>query len=927
MTAEYNSSGIFLSLISSPKNRNPQKFFEDEFKNGLFENYRKKFIENEVSSDNRYYLPKSYYLFGDFDIAIISLIDDLNFSNKIFHPAYYNKIASEHFGYQIITGVISNTFNESIPTLSDNTFLLKKDKFPLIGITKLKINNGLLIGSGLYLKELLYYYFLAAKKNNSSSFELIVFESFCSNEMGIIFFSDSYETIIKYILEFREIKLSELESYEKNTYKKVIESCLLNSFIGDKKNNISHSHVFSKTHTILGYDMEWLTSPNSFIPIKNESKNIRIVQNWDIKPGHLNDFLKIANDKDDIEIDTFEIPIGEGTLLTKFNTNNKELPDIFHSFKDLLKEDSIKNIEDHIDKVRTSIYIKDEDILKQTEKQTLISEHTHVTSILKKYIFEKDRIKTIQKKLTSINISYILQNRILRMFRNYNDGMLDSLLFGYFIELKGFMDFIESYILNDAEQIENLNYIHNILGEFVNVFERAYNNRYQQSYKTINYADINLEYNGGIHQLISCYDSAFKSILSKLGEDKPIGIAQVSSYESVSSIKYDINLNSFHVFMPELFASLIMKETSNFYYRRAKNNFSYENGLFLNRDEDGYLKMKSIRIILEDKLKQTGPDVKINSILINSITNTFFNYIITDMFTYRIGYNNNIDLYYHWFFCTYLQDTRMLNTNGEIYNISLLTQILRLVLLFNKDEHKILSNPPSDKINKRTWNTLYTICLKFKENLFEIKEINDWFKEIEDIVIVVEHSFLVKSNGNSIRKDIFQYHNYKVDIAINHDMMHSRSPQKKAIENMLNNYKNDYDTAKRKINSEIKKKKEKIEEYYHLFENKINKGEIIYYDEYMNKIPESLFIIILSYCLINIFYKAMKLSDDGKNYKIKMYSENKTPSSFISIDSLGGMYVPKQNDRFQFFKQRLAFVETLWHYSMLYKKNLFNTEN
>ena len=47
-------------------------------------------------------------------------------------------------------------------------------------------------------------------------------------------------------------------------------------------------------------------------------------------------------------------------------------------------------------------------------------------------------------------------------------------------------------------------------------FEQAYYNRFHHNSRILNIADLNLEYNGGIQQLISAYDTAYKTILKKL---------------------------------------------------------------------------------------------------------------------------------------------------------------------------------------------------------------------------------------------------------------------------------------------------------------------------------------------------------------------------------------------------------------------------
>lgn len=117
----YENSGLFLSLLTVPRNKNPKEFFEKEFRDGLFKKYFEELVKNsnldykeEENNLKDFYLPKAYYLFGEFDLAIISLVDDFALANRIFHPGHNYRNEDEkprvsvHYDYQIVSGLINS---------------------------------------------------------------------------------------------------------------------------------------------------------------------------------------------------------------------------------------------------------------------------------------------------------------------------------------------------------------------------------------------------------------------------------------------------------------------------------------------------------------------------------------------------------------------------------------------------------------------------------------------------------------------------------------------------------------------------------------------------------------------------------------------------------------------------------------------------
>lgn len=162
--------GLLIGLVDNQSKLSSNILFEKEFKseNAIFHRYKES-IESNLSPtkselDKRLYDPRGYHLFGDCNMAILSLIDDFAFPNRVLHPGHgYSDNSKENYKYtlQTINGIHTETEKDdegrpiSLEKRADDTFLKSSDRYPFIGITSYKINNGLMIGNSAELLELI----------------------------------------------------------------------------------------------------------------------------------------------------------------------------------------------------------------------------------------------------------------------------------------------------------------------------------------------------------------------------------------------------------------------------------------------------------------------------------------------------------------------------------------------------------------------------------------------------------------------------------------------------------------------------------------------------------------------------------------------------------------------------------------------------
>ena len=330
--------GLFIGLTTMPFGRECA-FYESEIEQGIFKKYKKRlqqFVDPQDQSEasrefeSSFYRPKAYCLFGRFDLAVISLVDDFALSSRVFHP-YSPLIESGtaykpgSFHYQTITGPVPDLSNmppivpsserqgSALVHKARRTFLadLPEERqpgsvFPFMGICSLKINNALLIGTGGRTVQLVLRS-LKGIIENSEAFtdgrlDYMIMSSFSWHEMTLLLFSDSYKLITDQILQIREMAFQDLKAFDyQDSYQRLLSDSLLGRFTNTSKGGIENHHVFVETHTNLGYDFELLRHPEylkqappwmkSWQDI--EADDLKLYLRWHINPGYMSESLKL----------------------------------------------------------------------------------------------------------------------------------------------------------------------------------------------------------------------------------------------------------------------------------------------------------------------------------------------------------------------------------------------------------------------------------------------------------------------------------------------------------------------------------------------------------------------------------------------------------------------------------------------------------
>ena len=485
----------------------------------------------------------------------------------------------------------------------------------------------------------------------NQDFESIIVQSSSWHELTILFFANSFELISKKLLSIRNADLSDLETFSDDGLNNIIDASLLSKHLtelGEDNltkgiNNIKKSHLFVHSHTILGFDLEILNNPQKYQNLPIES-NISFSARWFLKPGHLNEFVSgfrslIKKKKGAKE----ELIIGKGDISYTFEDGS------LSNYLAIIKLIEEKGLKKHVRKVYTvpkfPFAIFEEDYKDYEEHYPFHSQ------LLKKYGFSVENIHNLQADLSKLRVSKITREKVVNLYVNFNDGINDPILYGYFIEMRPFLKKLRQIIVGFLEnpELETVEEAERLIDKIVDRVDRAFKNRFGQSYLMNEITDYNIEFNGGIQQILSTYDAIYKEFHNLLNHNDDNNVfAFVTNNSGIGSDKISTRINYFQLFQPEIFLTVIMNEVA-----RVQDSQNLVNNY------DQFIK------------KLDHPTLAIA-----------FEYFYADLVNYRFVFNNKFEVYYIWQNIVFLQNASMYKSgSGEIIERQFRNLLVRLKLI------------------------------------------------------------------------------------------------------------------------------------------------------------------------------------------------------------------------------------------------------
>lgn len=937
-TYKYAPETLHIALVSLSQGQ--AKNHIDSLIREYYDSYKKDILyyskEQSPKSNSYLYQPLAYYIFGNYDIALISVINNYKFSQK--QPTVIQRFessqksvggknkkisqrqTSEPSLFQVITG--------SCPIISDGFSVQKffeekqKNAETFICITNLKLNNKLLIGNGKFLLEPIFKIIdrkikeIFKVKFSEITHKYFLQQTYSWSEITVVVFADNIEEITNVVTSLRKLTLNNLfdsatdkgkiNLLENSLYKKVLKK---SDYIKANPDLFadSHSHFGINTNTI---------ERKVEKEIGEQKLNTQI--EWQVKPGHFESLLRTL--KENQISGTPDVFSDEAFFLTgktdffipeKDDSVFNNIALIKRVVNDSKKGNKSRNIFDHARKVKSKILL---DYSKYIDPK---AEFDPFQISFKKYV-KKHFLDTIPDAseinniLKSLKISRNIRSKIVKIFFNYQNGIQDPILFTYFLDFKIYINNLTNFIreqgsvsnlsfstvnFNNKYENRSVNEVENLLIKMIEIFEEGYNIRLLNSnqYEDIN--DFDLDFNSSVQQILSMYGT----LAIKLGniffeKNKHGPVVQLNLKNTVSNLE-SINYDVYHLTCPEFVLFTLVKEVINKYvYLDELTNLK---------------KSKSDRNIKEIISLLKSNFFECTNFYDDELVD-FESYYFIDAVRFIHTCNFDFDLFQYWFWTHTFQNASLYDKTGTFNERQFRMEILRLFFvarLFGISLETIQCPLPE----------IYYLWERHVKSFIETINCFFEYKENDNINLISDFKVKILS--------VFKYsENFEAPVMT----MKLKSFEQKIRKHItaclssadrLQIFGNNY--------SQIANLALQIFTRKNNFYKKIENGIPVY----CYKEEEQ------GYFFINSFiYSYLKLIYD-KNGKVRLLRRNwedgKPLLSFIkqgdekndeflySVDQYGGIFFSSEVKSEEYFKIRNATLQSIWHFSLLAKKSIY----
>lgn len=654
------------------------------------------------------YSPLKYFMLGDFDYCQIALINNFKFTHRLFEISE-DRENIRNYGSHTLQSYTGFCLNDK--DYSEEIFEKNIEEY-FVGIVHLKLNNGLYIGNGGdFIDEV---HKIIAKILDKTKH--ILSQSFSWFELSLTIFVNSPKELANIIAILRSLCLEDLINHST-----IFDNCLYNDF-NFNKSDIYKASLFADTNSSIGFKEDIIKCSSKsktykdFINFLEKNKcSLKTEIEWQVKPGHINQVVEEINNHDFLKnyfkIEKRELVLGKCDYVIHLISENSILAN-FHLLRDLYRSDNCQ-LYKHVRKVRTYSFLEPDTNLETRDNSTIIDWN----EILEKLSVSIKDFKTIEIALKGLKVSRQIRVKILKIISNYNNGILDPILFTYFLDFSVFIKLLKEFILEESSKQEiqtiEVKEIEKKLNHYIEVFQEGYNVRFLNGYLFENISDFDLDFNSSIQQLLTSYGSLVYEYGKKFYKgDLYYPLIRLNNIDTVSDY-LSINYAVPHLTSPEFVISTIIKE--------ILNHIPLDSAEL----EDRLIKYYNDLFNFKTFINESYFDDMYESGMIN------INYFIIDAIRFHITFKSNFKLFEYWFWTYNFQNTSLYDTNGLFNEHQLKQEILRLLLIkkFFYDIPEIEIACPSPEI--------FTYWEKhFKKIHSIVEKIHDYFTTNKNFSII-----------------------------------------------------------------------------------------------------------------------------------------------------------------------------------------------
>jgi len=946
-----NELTLHIALATTP--RKQEKDYAKQLEEHFYDQYRKDtydyYKDARTKIDEYYslpgtdpstpslYNPLKYYVLGNYDIVFISLVDSYKFAQKLFAPKTGN--AGEGLNpnsFQILTGITPPEIKTDEQLRAFFEKRLRKDQpvhNSFIGIANLKLNNGLLIGTGetffqksiMLIKELLNE--LLVDEND----DYLIVRSFSWFEISLLIFIEDPSAIGRIVTRLRTKTVTDLFTDEKET-KDFIRGTVY------YKNDediplIKNSHVFADTHTYFGVHAVEFMKPDFLDRFANKKIDLKTEIEWQIKPGHLHSLVQ--------EIDQhfegnnpFAVPPLFITGKTDYliTSESDDLKNNHRLYQFLDQQSAV--IYNYVKRIKTRVLFTDTAEL--TGPENPLDRDTTPQDRFREYIrrqtISPKDIANSNERLKAMKISRQIRSKITKIFYNYNNAIQDSILLVYFIDFNSFIhsllrliekaeknwrdhcDFKQRYLASgnatskdlptdtmDQWTVENME---ERLKKMIEIFEEGYGIRMLNCYQYEDINDFDLDFNSNIQNLLASYTTLVTQIGKLFYPDQYQYVPVVQlNYNNTVSDYYSINYNVYHLLSPEFVFFTVTKEILNAYNYRSEGQGDSIRRLKVRFYDilkgDSY---RQLRILLRDTRYVNYTLIDLDYLFIDSI---------------RLFYTCRMDfkLFAFWFWKYNFQNASLYDTIGTLSEIHFKKELFRLMFLARMYNFDVKENDCPIPEIQHYWDRYYFRFSDGLKKLFSNEDVGDIVRELKaKALLIPDFKEMTRSPGSD---PIFRIWQSRLKVT---------AFDESKIDDEISN--------KRANNIEVIFPEKEFGYFYkslELFKTKfapaIRNGEPVLYEEKLFENP-LLYVSALAYSYLDLLYqenKKVRLLRRSWEYGTPMmpFIKYEKEEFLYAVDQTGGVFFNTPCKLNHYSRMSNAVLQTLWHFSLVMKKQQF----
>lgn len=706
---QFESEGLFIGLVKFPFHIDGGRLFEDIIRQ-LFEQHRKGYLD-ELSNDKldgSLYSPHAYRMFGSHGLAILALIDEYAFCSRIFNAGHIRLTGKDdtesinQYKSVVLTGSSERFLGKDkayLRSQADATFLRDTDRYPFIGIIRIKLDYRCLQRPGasssswdeygISLSRLIKRYIDDLKKRKSihggHPLDSIIVDTYDNDELMVVAFSDSIHTLDAYLKRIRKITLSELRGFWKKNHPDVRLKALPKREGG--------RHICSSCHMSYGYDFKFSfvrgEGKGTFLPWDSAKD----CYNYDIncliesKPGHRHELYDLLD----------HWRPGGGRCLSGAVSRPLE-------YRRTVTGGSILQIIIPVKQIGLLHELTPTpELRKHTRRIKLTLNDKRKSSGVRKVHPDQEEndnpigsifIEDVKAALRDLGVSKIVRERLLSLLDLYNDCARNHLQTYYFKRLLPSVGNILTILENFRDSEEPLSAIENQLNVEISSLETAFYNRMHNK-MTPNAV---IEYGGGIQQFLQAFGFAYKEIIRLLSPDQAeTSYSLIAGVSKESSMRTHIELNINHIIYPQLFCVTSWKEASNY----TLHLFEKKGGLidpltgevfavqkYYNYFRDFIKNKEAFDSVLDLLLNQTDlarTDPVYRS-LNSTLTKGILQYSLQDYIVYHFAFQRDYPLMWRSYLKVFLQTPSVYRRRGTVNRQDFIFFLFRLLLVAYREK-------------------------------------------------------------------------------------------------------------------------------------------------------------------------------------------------------------------------------------------------